>query len=80
MPTQAATVLTNTFLRQPEETPHINTQYRRIQTPLPAPETLDALHKAAELFPEVNCYQPPIIWDSADGFTVRDRAGNQWIF
>jgi 4-aminobutyrate aminotransferase/(S)-3-amino-2-methylpropionate transaminase len=79
MPTPSTSVLTNTFLREPEETPQISTQYRRIQTRLPAPETLDTLRNAARLFPEVNCYQAPVIWDSADGFTVRDRAGNQWI-
>ena len=33
----------------------------------------------ADLFPQVNCYQPPIVWDSANGFLVRDAAGNQWI-
>ena len=74
-----APVLTNTFLREPEETPDISTKYRRIQTPLPAPQTIEALQNAARLFPEVNCYQAPVIWDSAEGFTVRDRAGNQWI-
>lgn len=72
-------VLTNTFRNEPEATPQISTEYRRIHTPLPAPETLEDLHRAAALFPTVNCYQAPVIWDSADGFTVRDRAGNQWI-
>ncbi len=78
LPTSAP-VLTNTFLREPEETPDISTKYRRIQTPLPAPQTLEALRNAARLFPDVNCYQAPVIWDTAEGFTVRDRAGNQWI-
>jgi 4-aminobutyrate aminotransferase/diaminobutyrate-pyruvate transaminase/4-aminobutyrate aminotransferase/(S)-3-amino-2-methylpropionate transaminase len=72
-------ILANTFTRLPEDTPHIETGYRRIHTPLPAPETVGDLQRAAALFPEVNCYQPPVIWDSADGFTIRDRAGNQWI-
>ena len=72
-------ILTNTFLIAPEETPRIDTRYRRICTPLPAPETIPDLKRAASLFPEVNCYQPPVIWDSADGFTIKDRAGNQWI-
>jgi 4-aminobutyrate aminotransferase/(S)-3-amino-2-methylpropionate transaminase len=72
-------ILTNTFLIAPEETPNIDTHYRRICTPLPAPETIPDLKRAASLFPEVNCYQPPVIWVSADGFTIKDRAGNQWI-
>lgn len=72
-------VLSNTFRIEPEPTSPIETRYRRIQTALPAPDTVDDLRKAAALFPEVNCYQPPVIWDSADGFIIRDRAGNQWI-
>ena len=72
-------VLNNTFVLAPEETPDIETQYRRICTPLPTPETIPDLQRAASLFPQVNCYQPPVIWDSAEGFTVRDRAGNRWI-
>lgn len=72
-------VLSSTFHLDPEETPTIETRYRKITTPLPAPGTIADLRRAASLFPRVNCYQPPIIWDSADGFTVRDRAGNQWI-
>lgn len=72
-------VLFNTLTRDPEDTPRIETCYRRIQTPLPAPETVENVRRAARLFPEVNCYQAPVIWDSADGFTVRDRAGNSWI-
>ena len=72
-------VLSNTFVLTPEEAPSIETRYRRIQTSLPAPDTLPDLQRAASRFPQVNCYQPPVIWDSADGFTVKDRAGNQWI-
>jgi 4-aminobutyrate aminotransferase / (S)-3-amino-2-methylpropionate transaminase / 5-aminovalerate transaminase len=72
-------ILSNMFLRAPEPTPLIETRYRTIRTPLPAPETVDDLRRAARLFPQVNCYQPPVIWDSADGFSIRDRAGNQWI-
>ncbi len=75
----AESVLTNTFVHEPQPTPRIETPYRRIRTALPAPETVEDLRKAASLFPVVNCYQPPVIWDSADGFLIRDRAGNQWI-
>lgn len=75
----AEPVLTNTFHLGPRPAPEISTRYRRIRTSLPAPDTVDDLRRAARLFPQVNCYQPPVVWDSADGFTVRDRAGNQWI-
>ncbi|MDP6447084.1 MAG: aspartate aminotransferase family protein, partial [Pirellulaceae bacterium] len=30
-------------------------------------------------FPRVNCYQPPVVWDRADGFQVFDKSGNCWI-
>lgn len=72
-------ILSNSFLSDPEETPRIETRFRRIQTSLPAPETTEALRKSARLFPRVNCYQPPVIWDSADGLTVTDPVGNRWI-
>lgn len=79
MPQQSTHILGNTFLNEPESTPRISTKYRRIETSLPASGTVSDLRKAASLFPQVNCYQAPVIWDSADGFLVRDRAGNQWI-
>ena len=72
-------VLTNSFLAAPEATPRIETAHRRITTPLPAPETTARLAAAAKLFPQVNCYQPPILWDRASGYQVFDAAGNCWI-
>jgi len=67
------------FLRQPEDTPAVDTRFRRIQTAVPAPETAALIAASAELFPQVNCYQPPVLWDRADGFQVYDSAGNCWI-
>jgi len=72
-------VLVNAFKLEPEETPRIETEHRRIVTPLPAPEARPRLLKAARLFPQVNCYQPPVIWDRASGYQVWDEAGNCWI-
>ncbi|MEO1995034.1 MAG: aminotransferase class III-fold pyridoxal phosphate-dependent enzyme, partial [Planctomycetaceae bacterium] len=69
----------NMFLRQAEDTPPIETRYRRIQTAIPAPQTTDLIAASAELFPQVNCYQPPVLWDRAEGFQVFDAAGNCWI-
>ena len=79
MPAGSEPVLFNTLTREPEDTPQIDTRFRRIQTPIPALQTVENVRRAAKLFPEVNSYQAPVIWDSADGFTVRDAAGNQWI-
>ncbi|MCH7686039.1 MAG: aspartate aminotransferase family protein [Planctomycetes bacterium] len=72
-------ILTNAFVYESEETTRIETSHRRIVTPLPVPESIEALQAAAKLFPQVNCYQPPILWDRAEGFQVFDKAGNCWI-
>ena len=69
----------NMFLHQPEETPRVETRFRRICTPIPAPETAAQIVAAAELFPQANCYQPPVLWDRAEGFQVYDAAENCWI-
>lgn len=76
---QPAPVLHNAFRQTPQPTERIETEYRRIVTPIPAPDSVDVLRRAAELFPEVNCYQPPVVWDRADGFQVFDASGNCWI-
>lgn len=74
-----ASATRNMFLCEAEETPRIETRYRRIVTPIPAAETLGPIAASADLFPQVNCYQPPILWDRAEGFQVYDSAGNCWI-
>jgi len=76
---QHSTVLHNAFRQASRPTERIETNYRRIVTPLPVPDSLDQLQRAASLFPEVNCYQPPVVWDRAEGFQVFDAYGNCWI-
>jgi len=71
--------LANSFRWDPEKTVDINTPHRRVKTALPAPASIDQLRKAANLFPEVNCYQAPIVWDRAEGYQVFDASGNCWI-
>lgn len=72
-------LLENAFSWPPEETPNIETRYRRIHTSLPAPQCVESFKRAVKVFPLVNCYQPPVIWETADGFSVSDPAGNRWI-
>jgi len=74
-----AFVLENSFLFEPQPTERIETRYRRIVTPIPAPESVPLLRRAAGVFPQVNCYQPPVVWDRAEGFQVYDAWGNCWI-
>ncbi|MFP6766822.1 MAG: aspartate aminotransferase family protein [Planctomycetaceae bacterium] len=75
----AASYYTDKFATLPTEVTPVETAHRRITTPIPAPETLDVLAASRELFPRVNQYQPPIVWDRAEGFQVFDAAGNCWI-
>lgn len=67
------------FAKSPVNVPKIKTQFRQIQTPIPAPGT-------AEIFERLNKYesrsmhgQIPIVWDRAEDFSVWDHAGNRWI-
>lgn len=71
--------LSNSFQWDPQEGPRIRTSHRCVQTPLPAPDTINELRQAASLFPAVSCYQPPVVWDRAEGYQVFDAAGNCWI-
>ena len=79
MKTTSNPAIPNMFLRKPEETQKIETRYRRIVTTIPACNTLDQMAASVDLFPQVNCYQPPILWDRAEGFQIYDSAGNRWI-
>ncbi len=69
----------NMLRRTPEPCPRIHTKHRRITTDLPVPESLEILEAAVARFPQVNSYQPPIVWDKAHGYQVFDRFGNCWI-
>ena len=59
--------------------PAVSTGLRRIQTPLPVPESLPILETLARLEPLAMRGQPPVVWDRAEGFQVFDAFGNCWI-
>lgn len=63
----------------PRNVPRVETQYRRIVTPLPAPASVPILEKLHKYEPVAMRGQPPIIWDRAEGFQVYDAYGNCWI-
>lgn len=67
------------FNTTPQTVPHVNTQYRRIQTPLPHPDSLPILAKLHQHEPFSMRGMPPIIWDSAEDIFVFDAYGNQWL-
>ena len=63
----------------PVDVPRIETQYRRIVTGIPVPESLPVLTKLAEFEPVSMQGQPPVVWDRAEGCQVYDRWGNMWL-
>lgn len=75
----AADYYTDKFAQAPLPVAPIHTAHRRLATPIPAPETLEVLEASRDLLPRVNQYQPPVIWERAEGYQVFDGAGNCWI-
>jgi 4-aminobutyrate aminotransferase-like enzyme len=67
------------FNLTPREVPRVETSFRRIATPLPAPESLGVLEILRRIEPVAMQGQPPIVWQRAEGFQVWDPAGNCWI-
>jgi len=71
--------LTDRYSEPSLEVTPIETKHRRIATAIPAPKTRATLEASRELFAQVNLYQPPIVWERAEGYQVFDVAGNCWI-
>ncbi len=70
---------TREFELIPAEVDRVETEYRRICTPIPAPQSIALLTALRELEPKSMGGQPPIVWDHGDGVTVSDPYGNQWL-
>lgn len=63
----------------PKEVERVSTKFRRIQTPIPAPETLGVLDKLRRFEPVSMTGQPPVVWNKAEGFQIHDPCGNMWL-
>ena len=63
----------------PVDVPKVETKYRKIQTQIPVPESLEIFKALSESEPVSMMGQPPIIWDKAEGFEVYDKWGNMWL-
>jgi 4-aminobutyrate aminotransferase/(S)-3-amino-2-methylpropionate transaminase len=63
----------------PKRVPRVETQFRRIVTEFPVPESIPILQKLEAYEPVAMRGQPPVVWDRAEGFQVYDTWGNQWI-
>ncbi len=72
--------MTALFELKPRETKPIETKHRCIKTPIPVPESFPLLHEMAALEPDLQMFQPPIVWHhSEDGYKICDPYGNKWI-
>jgi 4-aminobutyrate aminotransferase/(S)-3-amino-2-methylpropionate transaminase len=69
----------NEFSITPKNVPKIETQYRRIATPLPHPDSVATLEKLRQFEPQSLRGQPPLVWDRAENFSVFDKYGNRWL-
>ena len=64
---------------KPISTKRVESRWRRIVTPIPVPESLETIKQLRAVEPRSMAGMPPIIWEEAEGFLVRDPFGNQWI-
>ena len=64
---------------KPAAVPKVNTEYRRIKTKIPAPQSIKILAKLRENEPVSMAGQPLVVWDRAEGCQVYDRWGNMWL-
>ena len=64
---------------QPRTVERVDTKYRKIVTPIPVPDSIPILEKLKRFEPEAMGGQPPVVWDRAQGVSVFDRWGNQWL-
>lgn len=67
------------FSRDPREVPQVQTQHRRILSPIPAPGTRELLDRLDRTQPSYMQADLPIAWTSATGAVVYDLADNQFI-
>ncbi|MGD2174284.1 MAG: aspartate aminotransferase family protein [Candidatus Brocadiaceae bacterium] len=68
-----------TFELEPREVPRVETDWRRIATKFPVPESLPVLAELRRYEPLSMQGQPPVVWDRASGCQVYDPWGNVWL-
>jgi 4-aminobutyrate aminotransferase/(S)-3-amino-2-methylpropionate transaminase len=67
------------FNTTPQSVPHVATKHRRIQSPIPHPDSLATLDLLRKYEPLSMRGMPPIVWDRAEDISVFDKYGNQWL-
>ena len=71
--------MAKTFAMKPKSVPLVDTQFRKIKTRIPVPESLPILESLRLHEPISMTGQPLVLWDHAQGAAVYDKWGNQWI-
>jgi len=63
----------------PKDVPKVETEYRRIATRIPVPESVTVFETLRRCEPRAMQTQAPIVWEKAEGYQVEDGYGNRWI-
>ena len=63
----------------PQPVPRVETEYRRIVTQVPHPESITTLERLRQFEPLSMRGQPPIVWERAEDIFVFDHYGNRWL-
>ncbi|MBI5281871.1 MAG: aspartate aminotransferase family protein [Candidatus Solibacter usitatus] len=63
----------------PRRVPRVDTEFRRIVTDFPVPQSLPVLERLHRHEICAMRGQPPVVWDRAEGFQVYDAWGNMWL-
>jgi 4-aminobutyrate aminotransferase / (S)-3-amino-2-methylpropionate transaminase / 5-aminovalerate transaminase len=71
--------MARTFPTVPKQVKPVETQFRRIRTAIPVPESIPIMESLRASEPVSMTGQPAILWESAQGCSVKDRWGNQWL-
>lgn len=67
------------FSHTPQKVPLIETEFRRIKTEIPVPESIPLLENLYAVESRAMHGQLPVVWNRAEGFQVYDAWGNCWI-
>lgn len=67
------------FNMYPVDVPNIKTRYRKINTKLPVPESIEVFATLDKYEARSMHGQMPVVWDRAEDFQVFDPYGNVWI-
>ena len=63
----------------PVDVPKVETQYRRIVTQIPHPDSVKTLESLHQSEPISMRGQPPVVWERAEDCQVYDKHGNMWL-